>query len=144
MHDGAGVCEGAAVGGLRKDHGMFVMRTGIGYTVNRPTKPRVSAAISNLQPGQSLVLERTEETPGDWYIQVWMRQGNSFQLEYRDGIPSEHYQTRTVSREKVVAAMLSWMKAEPGWRGVFMWNNIGSWFEGEHQGADDGAEAGHV
>jgi hypothetical protein len=110
---------------------MFEMRTGHGFSVRRPTKPRVSTALANLRPGQSLVLERVEEEAGDWYIQVWMREGNSFQLEYRDGMPSEHFQTRTVSREKVITAILEWMKGTSGWQEPFMWNNIGSWFDGQ-------------
>jgi hypothetical protein len=110
---------------------MFVMRTGRGFMVRRPTKPRVSTALANLRPGQSLVLERVEEEAGDWYIQVWMREGNSFQLEYRDGVPSEHFQTRTVSREKVITAILEWMKGTSEWQEPFMWNNIGSWFDGQ-------------
>jgi len=61
-----------------------------------------------------------------------MRVGNSFQLEYRDGVPNEHYQTRTVSRQKVIAAMLDWMKGTSGWQEPFMWNNIGSWFDGQN------------
>lgn len=77
------------------------------------------------------MLERVEEETGDWYAQVWMREGNSFQLEYRDGVPSEHYQTRTVSRDKVITAILEWMKGFSGWQEPFMWNNIGSWFDGQ-------------
>ncbi|GAA3371112.1 hypothetical protein GCM10020367_20460 [Streptomyces sannanensis] len=51
-------------------------------------------------------------------------------MEYRDGAPAEHFQTRTVSREKVVAAVFGWVKGEPGRKDPFMWNNIVSCFEG--------------
>lgn len=117
-----------SVGGLRDDPAMLLIRTGSGVLRRRPSKPYVSAAVANLEPDHSIVLERVEEEPGDWYIQVWMRQGNTFQLEYRDGISSEHYQTLTASREKVIAAMLAWMKGERDWREPFMWNNIASLF----------------
>ncbi|MGK4586004.1 hypothetical protein [Kitasatospora sp. HPMI-4] len=34
-----------------------------------------------------MVLERVdEELPGSWYIQVRLRENNTFQLEYRDGV----------------------------------------------------------
>jgi hypothetical protein len=59
---------------------------------------------------------------------------NTFQLEYRDGVPSEHYQTRTVSREKAAEAMIGWMKRDPTWKDAFQWTNIGSMFEGDYQG----------
>ena len=108
---------------------MLVMRSGAVVLANRPSKPAISATVANLQRGGSLILERVEEEPGDWYVQVWMRDDNTFQLEHRDGVPAEHYQTRTVSRDKVVAAILSWARSDPSWRDQFRWNNIGSWFE---------------
>jgi hypothetical protein len=75
-----------------------------------------------------------EEEPVDWYVQVWLREDNTFQLEYRDGVPSEHYQTRTVSRVKVAEAMIGWMKRDPTWKDAFQWTSIGSTFEGDRQG----------
>jgi hypothetical protein len=62
-------------------------------------------------------------------VQVLMREDNTFQLEYRDGAAAEHYQTRTVSRDKAVATVLGWVKGEPGWKAAFMWNSIASCFE---------------
>ena len=108
---------------------MLVMRNGAVVLAERPSKPAISATVANLERGRSLILERLEEEPGDWYVQVWMREDNTFQLEYRDGVPAEHYQTRTVSRDRVVAAMLGWAQGDSNWKDPFMWNNIGSWFD---------------
>lgn len=47
--------------GVRENRGMLEMRTGRGFLVKRPTKPRVSTALANLRPGQSLVLERCRQ-----------------------------------------------------------------------------------
>lgn len=118
---------------MRDDSGMLVMSDGARVVARRPTKPKISAAIANLQRGDALIVERAvEDESGDWYVQVLMREDNTFQLEYRDGTPNEHFQTRTLSREKVVAAVLGWVKEEPGWKDHFMWNNIAACF-------DDGA-----
>ncbi|MGP3989737.1 hypothetical protein [Streptomyces sp. 3N207] len=109
---------------------MLMMSYGAGTASRRTTKPQLSAAIANLQPGRAVVAERTDDqAPGDWYVQVLMRPDNTFQLEYRDGEPSLHFQTRTVSREKVVDAVLGWAKNDPTWKDAFMWHNIGSYFE---------------
>jgi hypothetical protein len=109
---------------------MLVMSDGARMVARRPSKPKISAAIANLQRGDVVIIERvSEEELGDWYVQVLMREDNTFQLEYRDGAPAEHYQTRTVSREKAVAAVLGWVKGESGWKAAFMWNNIASCFE---------------
>jgi hypothetical protein len=58
-------------------------------------------------------------------------------LEFRDGVAAEHYQTRTISQEKVQTAMLGWAANKPDWKNGFMWNNIGSQFradDAQHQG----------
>lgn len=113
---------------------MLVLKSGTVVLSKRPTKPMVGARVGDLMRGGSLVLERVEEKPGDWYVQVWLREDNTFQLEYRDGVPSEHYQTRTISREKAAEAMIGWMKHDPVWKDAFQWTNIGSMFEGDYQG----------
>ncbi|MDX3066586.1 hypothetical protein PV518_31160 [Streptomyces sp. ND04-05B] len=115
---------------MRNDPDVLVMSDGARVVARRPTKPKISTAIANLQRGDVVIVERVvEEESGDWYVQVLMREDNTFQVEYRDGAPAEHYQTRTVSREKVVAAVLGWVKGEPDWKVAFIWNNIASWFE---------------
>ncbi|GJF24791.1 hypothetical protein [Streptomyces sp. HO565] len=104
------------------------MSEGARVVARRPSKPKISAAVANR--GHVVIVERvTEDEPGDWYVQVLMREDNTFQLEYREGTAAEHYQTRTVSRDKAVAAILGWVKGESGWKDAFMWNNIASCFE---------------
>ncbi|MFI9170859.1 hypothetical protein [Streptomyces lincolnensis] len=78
---------------------------------------------------EHLVLERQDEDrEGDWYIQVLLRDNNTYQLEYRDGVAAEHYQTQTVSQEKVQQALLDWAAERLGGLEGFMWNNIGHMF----------------
>ncbi|MFR9794616.1 hypothetical protein ACL02U_01700 [Streptomyces sp. MS06] len=118
---------------------MLTATNGRGHAVKRPTKPAVGAMLANLRRGnEHLILERQdEEREGDWYIQVWFRENNTYQLEYRDGVPAEHYQTLTVSQDKVLQAVLGWMLNKPDWREGFMWNNIGHMFT---SAPDDEAE----
>lgn len=91
----------------------------------------MSAAVADLGRGDALIVERVDDRPGDWYVQVLLREDNTFQLEYRDGVGAEHYQTRTVSRDKVVAAVLGWARGDRGWRDAFQWINIGDQFAAE-------------
>ncbi|MFJ3720571.1 hypothetical protein [Streptomyces sp. NPDC090057] len=109
---------------------MLIATIGRGHTVKRPSKPAVGTMLANLRRGhEHLILERRDEDrEGDWYIQVRFRENNTYQLEYRDGAPTEHHQTVTVSQEKVLGALLGWMLDKPGWREGFMWNNIGHMF----------------
>ncbi|MEV7616547.1 hypothetical protein [Streptomyces sp. NPDC089799] len=59
---------------------------------------------------------------------MWLRDDNTYQLEFRDGTAAEHYQTRTISQEKVIAALSGWADGRPEWKGAFMWNNISAFF----------------
>ncbi|MER6331727.1 hypothetical protein ACOZGD_15040 [Streptomyces murinus] len=118
---------------------MLIATNGRGYELKRPTKPAVGTMLANLRRGNEyLILERRdEEREGDWYIQVWFRDNNTYQLEYRDGVPAEHHQTRTVSQEKVLQALLGWMLDKPDWRESFMWTNIGHMFAPAADGEDE-------
>lgn len=109
---------------------MLIATNARGYVVKRPSKPAIGTMLANLQRGMHIVLERQDEDlQGDWYIQVLMCHNNTYQLEYRDGVATEHYQTQTVSQEKVLKALLGWAANKPDWRESFMWNSIGSMFE---------------
>lgn len=85
--------------------------------------------LADLDQGDHLILERQDESQeGDWYIQVLSSGDDTYQLEYRDGVPAEHYQTQAVSQEKVLQALVSWVADKPTWREGFTWTNIGHWF----------------
>ncbi|MGW5368273.1 hypothetical protein ACWER6_16665 [Streptomyces sp. NPDC004009] len=109
---------------------MLIATAGQGHVVKRPSKPTVGTMLANLRRGyEHLVLERRDEArAGDRYVQVRFRENNTYQLEYRDGSPAEHYQTVTVSQEKVLRALIGWTLDKPDWREGFMWNNIGHEF----------------
>ncbi|MFW6692607.1 hypothetical protein [Streptomyces sp. MAR4 CNX-425] len=107
--------------------------------MKRPSKPAIGRMLANLQHGNAhLILERAEEDMrGSWYVQVLLRDDNTYQLEFRDGVAAEHYQTRTISQEKVLVAMLGWAAGQADWKDGFMWNNIGWQFKADdahHQG----------
>ncbi|WP_431960932.1 hypothetical protein [Actinacidiphila sp. bgisy160] len=87
---------------------------------NRPRGARLEAAVLNLPRDGHLVLQCAAEA--DCYAQVWLRPDGTYQLEYRDRSPSEHYQTRTVSADKVIAAVVGWAAGEVAWRDSFQWN----------------------
>ncbi|MFB7594206.1 hypothetical protein [Streptomyces sp. NPDC056160] len=100
-----------------------------GHAVKRPSKPAIGTMLANLGQGDHLILERQDEDrEGDWYIQVLFRDNNTYQLEYRDGVAAEHYQTLTASQDKARQVLLDWTADKPGWQDGFMWNNIGAMF----------------
>lgn len=118
---------------------MLIATDGAGRVAKKPTKPTIGRMVANLRRGNAyLVLERVEEgMEGSWYVQVLLRDDNTYQLEVRDGIAAEHYQTRTISQEKVLTAMLSWAANKTDWRDGFMWNNIGSQFAADDDQSQD-------
>lgn len=109
---------------------MLQARDEHGRRVRNPKGSAVSQMVANLGRGNAFVIvERVDdEVDGDWYVQVWLRDDNTYQLEFRDGTAAEHYQTRTISQEKVIAALSGWAEERPGWKDTFMWNNISTMF----------------
>ena len=107
--------------------GAVVMRTSGGLVQRNPTGNRISALLAALSRNDSIILERVGSSNSN-YIQVWLRPDGVFQLEYRAGQPSEHYQTRTDSRCRVVSALSGWIDEESAWRDDFEWLSIGNWF----------------
>lgn len=110
---------------------MLIAKNEAGRVVKKPSKPVTGALLANLHRGNAhLVLEPVEDgAEGSWYVQVLLRDDNTYQLEYRDGVAAEHHRTRTVSQEKALDAMLGWAAGEGDLRDGFMWNDIGSQFE---------------
>ncbi|MGW9133172.1 hypothetical protein [Streptomyces sp. NPDC055681] len=110
---------------------MLQARDEHGRMVKKPQASALSSMVANLGRGNAFVIvERVDdESEGDWYVQVWLRDDNTYQLEFRDGTSAEHYQTRTISQDKVIDALSGWAEDRPGWKDAFMWNNIGDWFE---------------
>ncbi|MFG2955474.1 hypothetical protein ACGF5O_17320 [Streptomyces sp. NPDC048291] len=110
---------------------MLIATNARGHAVKHPSKPAIATMLADLGQGDHLILERRDEDrEGDWYIQVLFRDNNTYQLEYRDGVPAEHYQTLTSSQDKARQALLDWAADKPDWQNGFMWNNIGAMFTG--------------
>ncbi|MER5787999.1 hypothetical protein [Streptomyces sp. NPDC001980] len=108
---------------------MLIATNNRGHVVKRPSKQAMDTMLADLRQGDHMILERQdEERDGDWYIQVLLRDDNTYQLEYRDGVPAEHYQTLTASQEKACQALRDWAAGEPDWQEGFVWNNIGAMF----------------
>lgn len=109
---------------------MLIATDEAGLVKEKPSKPAIGRMLANLRRENAhLILESVEEAiEGNWYIQVLLRDDNTYQLEFRDGVAAEHYQTWTISQEKVLTALLGWAAGRTDWRSDFMWNNIGSEF----------------
>ncbi|WP_407841308.1 hypothetical protein ACE1OC_40710 [Streptomyces sp. DSM 116496] len=80
---------------------MLQARDEHGRLVRNPKPPALSRMVANLGRGHAFVIvERVDdEADGDWYVQVRLRDDNTYQLEFRDGTAAEHYQTRRISQE---------------------------------------------
>ena len=108
--------------------GAVVMRVSGGLVQPDPTETRIRALLGALSVGDHVILERFGHSSSH-YIQVWFRARRIFQLEYRDGGPAEHYQTRTDSRDKAASALVGWSQGNSEWREDFEWVSIGDWFD---------------
>ncbi|MFJ4677663.1 hypothetical protein [Kitasatospora sp. NPDC088783] len=101
-----------------------------GLSMRDPGPAAPGRLVANTQRGEShLVVERfgADEPAGDWYVQVRLRENGGYQLEYRDGVPAEHYRTLTPSLAEVVNALVGWSRGQPEGRSGFDWTGIGHW-----------------
>ncbi|KOX19204.1 hypothetical protein ADK67_34210 [Saccharothrix sp. NRRL B-16348] len=89
--------------------------------MKNPGRSRIEAAVLAMARDSVLVLSAERE---DVYIQVWQRPDGIYQLEHRAGSPSEHYQTLTVSPEKVYTAFEAWRQGDHRWDIPFTWRSI--------------------
>ncbi|MFD5919603.1 hypothetical protein ACFVYP_22350 [Kitasatospora sp. NPDC058201] len=121
---------------------MLIATNERGHVVKHATKPAIGTMLANLRRGNAhMVVERVDgERSGDWYIQVLLCENNTYQLEYRNGVAEQHFQTLTVSQEKVLTALLGWAAAKPGWQDGFMWNNIGEQFSSKGHAAPESTD----
>ncbi|MET7996609.1 hypothetical protein ABZU76_37575 [Amycolatopsis sp. NPDC005232] len=103
------------------------METSTGVNVQNPTENNIAAVMESLPRGGHLILDGGVENT---YWQVWYTPNGTYQLEYRDGAPSRHHQTLTISRDKITAAAAGWLAGDESWKLAFAWKNIGDWFEG--------------
>ncbi|OKJ05716.1 hypothetical protein AMK19_25555 [Kitasatospora sp. CB01950] len=98
------------------------MTTERGLSVRDPGPTAISRQVAALRCGDSfLILTRTDpDEPGDWYAQVrYLRDTERYQVEYRDGVPSEHYQAFTDDPAAVVGALVGWAAGLTAWRRNF-------------------------
>jgi hypothetical protein len=105
------------------------LREHSGKSARDPSRSRIEAAVLSLPRDGHLGLEHSGVDKADEYIQVWLRPDGIYQLEYRDGSPTEHYQTLTVSADKVHTAFNAWRLGDREWRAGFTWTCIGSMFD---------------
>ncbi|MFC8723502.1 hypothetical protein [Kitasatospora sp. NPDC057198] len=118
---------------------MLHVMTERGLSVRDPGPTALSCLVANMQRGEShLVVERfgPDEPAGNWYVQVRLRENGVYELEYRDGVASEHYRTLTVSPARVVDALVGWAGGRTAWRSAFDWSNIGHWFAEDPAGPE--------
>ncbi|MFC4031236.1 hypothetical protein ACFO3J_07080 [Streptomyces polygonati] len=93
---------------------------------NCPSGAELEAAVLDLARDRHLVLECAGDD--QCYAQVWLRPDGTYQLEYRDRGPAEHYWTRTASVAQVITALTGWVAGEVAWRESFDWTSLASWF----------------
>ncbi|WP_146231890.1 hypothetical protein [Lentzea atacamensis] len=88
--------------------------------VRNPTAGRIEAAVLGMARENVVVLSEAD----DDHVQVWQRPGGLLQLEHRAGSPVEHFQTMTVSADKVHAAFTAWLRRDGGWAAPFTWRSV--------------------
>lgn len=113
------------------DEVVVVVRDSLGRVSRNPEQSTVRAVVENLSSGQHAVASlggHSELESSLLYAQVWLRPEGFYQLEYRDGAPSRHWRSFTVSIDKAAGFLVDWCMHEPRYVQEFQWENNGHWF----------------
>ena len=94
--------------------------------IKNPSDSHVEVAVLNMARESVVVLSETDAD--NTYIQAWQRPDGLYQLEHRAGSPVEHFQTMTVSAEKVHTAFTAWLRRDEGWADPFTWKELSELF----------------
>ncbi|GHF77831.1 hypothetical protein [Streptomyces griseosporeus] len=100
-----------------------------GRVVDDPTEEELHDLLSEMNLWHRyVILERCDLEPrGQHYMQAYLNDDMSYQVEYRAGGPDQHYQTHIstpheLDRPKPVAdLMMDWAHDRPGWREAVPW-----------------------
>lgn len=90
------------------------------------TAEQVRDATRRLRRGDFLVLPSAADE--HCYAQVVLSPQGVYQVEYRDGSPPKHFQTRMLSPETAGTILAAWTESCDGWQDAFTWRNIGAVF----------------
>lgn len=103
--------------------------TAAGESHDEPSWETVADALSEMNTRyRFVILERLDREPADQhYMQVYMNDDHSCQVEYREGSADRHYQAHVpappeVERYQAIATLMNdWGHDRPGWRTAVDW-----------------------
>lgn len=96
-------------------------------------------AVRRLRRGDFLVLQCAVDE--HCYAQVMLTLQGVYQVEYRDGSPAEHFQTRSLSPQAAGTMLAAWTESREGWQDAFAWENIGAMFADDESDDPAGLES---
>lgn len=108
---------------------LLVVEAG-GRTVDDPTEEVLHDLLSEMNLSHRFViLERLDLEPVDQhYIQVYLNDDLSYQVEYREGSADKHYQAHVPRlhevfgpEEPTAKVMMDWAHDRQGWREALPW-----------------------
>jgi hypothetical protein len=89
------------------------------------TLEQLSEMVRLLGPGSPfVVVERMDDTEGNYYVQACHRDDGTWIVEYRDGDRSHHYQADASGPGAVYRVLAGWALQLPGWRQGVTWRPV--------------------
>ncbi len=100
-----------------------------GTTWDHPSEEQLHDLLADMSLGSRfVVVQRLDLKPVDQhYMQVYLNDDLSYQVEYREGGPDKHFQTwvprthEVFAVEPVAEVLQAWAFGRPGWRDRFTW-----------------------
>ncbi|WP_030674059.1 hypothetical protein [Streptomyces rimosus] len=101
-----------------------------GTTVDDPSEEKLFDLLSEMNLRHRFVIvDRLDRSrPGQYYMQVYLNDDMSCQVEYRDGGPARHFRAHVPGpfahrgHETVASVLTAWAADRPGWREALPWS----------------------
>ncbi|MFG2022938.1 hypothetical protein [Streptomyces sp. NPDC048825] len=100
-----------------------------GRTVDNPTEEELHDLLAdmNLRPRFVILGRLGLEPANQHYMQAYLNDDMSYQVEYREGSADKHYQAHVpkppdmIGPEPIAKLMVDWAHDRQGWREVLKW-----------------------
>ncbi|MFE2021532.1 hypothetical protein ACFW9O_26175 [Streptomyces sp. NPDC059499] len=100
-----------------------------GTTWDDPSEDQLHDLLADMSlTWRFVIVRRLDLEPADQhYMQVFLNDDLSYQVEYREGGPDRHFQTRVprgrgvFTVEPAAEVLQGWVSERPGWREAYSW-----------------------
>lgn len=90
-----------------------------------PETEKIRELVLGRTPGNRFLIVERHDRTSLWqhYVQVYLNDDGSYDIEFREGGPQSHFRTRGVKPAEAADIVVGWSADEGGWRDTLAWDH---------------------